>query len=669
MGRPGFVLFLALFFAVLPSLHSQDAEPTEDDFYDDLPLMEDQGVTVVGTAETTQPMTVISRETIQDAHAPDIPALLEQTLGLGTTRYGPYGSMADVNIRGFDTERVAVLIDGIPVNSTRSGEFDFYRLDVNAIERIELIYGGSDTKYNVSGALGGVINIVTVQKQKPGWTLDASFANSSYLPGSYDKYNAGGVGSPQWQDLGDTQKLGLSALYGADRYSLRMNLFGNRAGNHFLYQDNYGAPRRKEGNEVWDTGASVSFLRELSGYTKLIATGDIYYGDKRIPASGYTAEYAEQNDFSTRQTIRLDMPRAFHDDFSMELSLGHNWSLLDYDPGNDPSRHDEHDLTLINRWDWYPLTTFTLRFGGDYRFIYLDSTNDGIRDGHRGGLYLTSEYAPSGKWLLIGSVKGAADGESLIPVPKLGFAWQINGSLTLKNNYYRSFKFPDFDDLYWIQEGFMGNPDLKPEDGWGADLSVEFRRAELLTLDSSFYWEWTKNSIHWNNASGDWRPENISRGAFLGWDNRLNVTLPFSPGPLEKPVVSLFWQFQLSWLLNGTNSFADAVRIPYMPMHILSLALELPWKTRKGLPGSVVVSGRFESSRFADTANLIVLDPYVVLNLTYNQRVRKNLAVFGTVNNALNTRYVSFNEYPMPGISITLGMRVNFELNREKPND
>ncbi|MDR2740088.1 MAG: TonB-dependent receptor, partial [Treponema sp.] len=549
-----------------------------------------------------------------------------------------------------------------------SGEFDFYRLDVNAIERIEVIYGGSDTKYNVSGALGGVINIVTVQKQKPGWTVDASLANSSYLPGPYDSYE-GGVESPRWQDLGDTQKLGLSAAYGADRYSLRMNLFGNRAGNHFLYQDKYGAPRRREGNEVWDTGASVSLLRELAGYTKLIATGDIYYGDKRIPASGYTAEYAEQRDVSTRETVRLDMPRAFHDDFSMELSLGHNWGLLDYDPGRDPSRHDEHDLTLINRWGWYPLATFTLRFGGDYRFIYLDSTADGIRGGHRGGLYLTSEYAPAGKLLLITSVKGVTDGESLIPVPKIGFAWQINGSLTLKNNYFRSFKFPDFDDLYWIQEGFMGNPDLKPEDGWGADLSVEYRRTELFTLDSSLYWEWTKNSIHWSNDSGDRRPENISRGAFLGWDNRLNVTLPFSPGPLEKPVISLFWQFQISWLLNGTTGFADDMRIPYMPMHILVLALELPWKTGKGLPGDFVVSGRLESSRFADIFNLTELDPCFILNLAYNQWVHKNFVVFGTINNALNTQYVSFNEYPMPGISLTLGMRVHLEPNREKPHD
>jgi vitamin B12 transporter len=648
------VFFFTLFFFFLSPLQAQYAE---DDFYDDeaLPLMEGGGITVVGTRETTQQMAVVSREEIEKVHAADIPSLLEQTLGLGSTRYGPYGNMVDVNIRGFDTERVAVLVDGVPVNSTRSGEFDFNSVDLNSIERIEVIYGGSDTKYNVSGALGGVINIVTVKKQRPGWTIGGSVSNTSALPGRYNG-QYGGVENPRWQDLADTQNISLSGAYGAEAYSFRANLFGNRAGNHFLYQDDYGYARRKEGNEVWDGGASASFLREFSNLSTLIFTGDLYYGDKHIPASGYTAEYAEQKDFSTRQNIMLDMPRAFHDDFFMELSLGHRWGILDYHPGLAPSRHSENDLTLINRWGWHPLRQFTLRFGGDYRFIYLNSTSDGLRRGHRGGLYLTSEYRPAKKFLLTASVKGVTDGRRVIPVPKLGFAWTINGGFTLKNNYFRSFKFPDFDDLYWVQAGFMGNPDLQPEDGWGADLLVEFRLRNLLELHSSLYWEWTEDSIHWNNASGSWRPENISRGAFGGWDNKASVTLPFSPGILGRPVLSLSWRFLLSWLLDGASGFADNLRIPYMPMHVLGFSADIPWNP--GSPrgeGSLLISGRCESFRFADTGNLIKLEPFFLLDMTVNVRLRKNITAFGILRNILNTRYVSFAGYPMPGINFTLG--------------
>jgi vitamin B12 transporter len=486
-------------------------------------------------------------------------------------------------------------------------------------------------------------------------------SNTSALPGPYNE-QYGGVGDSKWQDLADTQAVNVSGAYGADTYSFRANIFGSRAGNHFLYQDDYGYARRKEGNEVWDGGASASFLREFSNLSKLIASAGVYYGDKHIPASGYTAEYAEQHDFSSRQNVMFDMPRAFHDDFSMELSLGHNWGILNYDPGLDPSRHNENDLTLINRWGWYPAEGFTLRFGGDYRFVRLDSTNDGLHNGHRGGIYLGSEYEPVEQLLIILSVKGATDGANFIPVPKIGFAWRVTGSLTLKNNYFRSFKFPDFDDLYWVQAGFMGNPDLKNEDGWGADLQAEWRRGDLFSLNSSLYWEWTKDSIHWTNASGSWRPENISQGAFLGWDNRLGLTLPFSPGFLEKPLLSFSWQFQLSWLLGDTAAFTNAMRIPYMPMHIFAASLELPWKTGKDLPGSLVISGRFESSRFADTSNIIKLDPYFILNLIVNQKINSNLTVFGNIRNAANAHYVSFADYPMPGITFTMGLRFNIDI-------
>ncbi|MDR0376690.1 MAG: TonB-dependent receptor [Spirochaetaceae bacterium] len=508
-----------------------------------------------------------------------------------------------------------------------------------------------------------MINIVTVKKQQPGWVFGGGVSNTSALPGRYTK-QYGGVGTPQWQDLADAQKAYVFGAYGAEPYSFRMNLFGSRGGNHYLYQDYYGYARRKEGNELWDGGASASLLRTFSDLSTLIVTGDAYYGAANIPASGYTAEHGDQKTFSTRQNIMLDMPRAVHDDFSMEFSLGHTWETLEYDPGLDPSRHRENGLTLINRWSWYPAAELTLRFGGDYRFIRLDSTNDGVHNGHRGGLYLSADYAPGRKVLLIASMKGVYDGGGIIPVPKLGIAWNIGEALTIKNNYFRSFKFPDFDDLYWVQPGFMGNPDLKPEDGWGADLSAEWTRGDLLTLSSSFYGEWTTDSIHWNNASGFWRPENISRAAFLGWDNRLNISLPIAPFFLEKPVVSLSWQFQMSWLLSGAARPAGNLRIPYMPMHILGFSLELPWKTGGAHQGSLILSGRFESSRFADPGNRIKLDPYFLLHITVNQEISKNIAIFGSLRNVLNTRYVSVAEYPMPGFTGTVGVRMNIAVPR-----
>ena len=649
-----------MFFHVLISLNAQ--EITDDYSEYDYLFTENEGITITGSKSTTQQMEIISRETLEKTQAKDIPSLLEETSGLGVTRYGPYGNQADINIRGFNTKRTAVLIDGIPVNSAASGDFDFYSIDLSSVERIEVIHGGSDTKYNVSGALGGVINIITVKKQKSGMQFGGSLSNTSYILGKYNM-QYGGTGDPKWQDLIDAQNLNLFAAYGAEKHSFRFNISGNRAGNHFLYQDEYGYARRKEGNEILDAGLSASYIYEFPGYSKLITTGAAYFADKNIPVSGFTSEFAQQKDIAFRENIMLEMPRAFHDNFSMEISLGHNWKKLTYDQGNAASVHNEHSLSFINRWHWFTNEILTLRFGGDYNFISLDSTNAGLHYGSRGGLYITSEFLLLKNYFLIASIKGITDGGEIVPVPKLGLSWKINESITLKNNYYRSFKFPDFNDLYWKQDGYMGNPNLKNEDGWGADLSADVSLKDFLLINTTAYFEWTENSIHWNNSSGSWRPENYGKGAFWGWDNKILYTFPGTIGLFEKPVIGFSWLLQLSWLLSGELAFKDNKRIPYMPVNTFTASLELPWKTTgKKLPGSFIISGRFETARYADTANITELDPYFILNITYNQKVNELITVFGKINNVTNTHYVSFADYPMPGITLTLGARINMEI-------
>jgi vitamin B12 transporter len=630
---------------------TEDGAFDDEAAFEDALLMEGEGITVVETPETTQQMQVLTREDIEKRHAPDLAALLEEALGMGVTRYGPYGNQAEVNMRGFDTERIAVLINGVPANSPRSGEFDMTTVDLNSVERIEVIYGGSDTKYNVTGALGGVINIITLKKQQPGLRFGGSFSNLSVLPGRYNQ-NGGDVEGPQWQDLADTQMLSLFTGYGTGRSSWTANVFANRAANHFLYEDYYGYARRKDHNGVLDTGASLSYIRDLPQDATLLASGDLYYGDKNFPVSGTARGYVNQRDFSSRQNLLFDIPRAGRDDLSAELSLSHTWSRLEY--GKDSLYRDNY-LTAINRWGWYLTPEFTLNAGGDYRYIHVDSRAGGTHDGHNGGLYLTGEYTRRKRLIFIASVKGVTNGGSTAAVPKLGWMWKPAGSFTLKNNYFRSFKFPDFDDLYWEQADgrYKGNEKLQPEDGLGADLTAEYLPVKGLRLDSTFYGQWTTDSIHWVKYSEFWTPENVGTAVFAGWDTRGRYELPLTGGPVEKVTFSLSYQYQISWLLNDGLGFSDGLRIPYMPSHAAGAAVDVQWKG-----GSALVSGKYESLRYADTENRLKLDPHVLVSITVNQDVGKHVTVFGVVRNALNAKYVSFAEYPMPGINVTVGARI-----------
>jgi vitamin B12 transporter len=626
----------------------------DDDYFDS---GEDEGITVTGTPETTAQVKVVSKDEIDRIAAPDIPTLLEEALDIGITRHGAYGNSSGINIRGFNTERIAILIDGVPVNSAMSGDFDFNTIDMNSIERIEVIYGGSDSKFNVTGALGGVVNIITVKNQKPGLHFSAGMSNISYMPDNYIEWDTTEK-DPQWGDLLDTQQLNFSLSYGSDKFSWGAHVFGNNAGNHYIYTDSYlYEVRRKQFNEIWDIGGGILFSWNFPNLSKLLVNTDVYYSDKDIPSSGFSSIVGVQNDFTTRENVMFEMPVAFRDDLSAEFSLSHSWAHMNYKPTGQPlSEHDQQSITMINRWGWYLSEAVVLRVGWDYRYVYIDSTGTGQEDRHDGGMYLTAEFTLFKALHVIPSVKAVTDGAGIVPVPKLGFFWTPSDFFTLKNNYYRSFKYPDFDDLYWSGGGSRGNPSLKPEDGWGADLGAEFRWREFFTAESTFFAQWTKDSIHWHRTFGNaWEPQNIGEAAFFGSDTRIKVNFPVSWGPVKKISPGFSYQYLLSYLLSYGYTWEDEQRIPYQPMHTYGASLDISWGS-----GSLLISTHYESLRYYSITNLIELDPYFLVNVNINQKIGEHLTVYSIIRNLLNESYESYNRYPMPGLSLTLGFRVNF---------
>jgi len=357
----------------------------------------------------------------------------------------------------------------------------------------------------------------------------------------------------------------------------------------------------------------------------------------------------------------------FRDDLATEASLTYQASVTNY--GVTISSYD-HYLTGINRWSWYPAEKITVRSGLDWRFLYVNTDSptelDPVKMGNQGGLYITGEYKPLKNLLLVGSVKAATDTRQVVAVPKLGLSWKAHPAFTLKNNYFRSFKFPDFDDLYYrsFDNMFVGNPNLKPEDGWGTDLVGELVLEKYFSVVSTVFWQWTTDSIHWvKNQGGRWSPENVGTACFVGADFRPAFTLPLEKWNLTSLKIGFNYQFQFSWLLSGDLDFANSFRIPYMPTHIIGGSIDLAWET-----GSLFVSAHYESTRYADTMNQMSLDPHCVVHATVNQKAGKYLTIFASLRNILNAQYESFASYYMPGISLVCGLRARFDLTNNRNN-
>ncbi|MDR1074324.1 MAG: TonB-dependent receptor, partial [Treponema sp.] len=577
-----------------------------------------------------------------------------------------------------------ILVDGMPVNSAQSGTFNLESVGVNVIERIEVTYGGADTEFNVSGAMGGVINIVTVKQQRQGLRFGGGVSNTGALPGVYQKRD-GAQGDAEYRDLLDAQNVNAFVYKGWDTgaddeyaVSFSASVFANRAENHFLFEDYYGVKRRRTNNEVWDAGAAISLSGMFPDLTRLVYSGSLYYGDKNTPGAMTAVNYGEQRDFSTRHTLFFDNPTAFRpvfrDNLAVEASVSYAVERIGYEDvpvsADGASLHTLHTLQAVNRWSWYAAKTFTLKTGWDYACNRLDSTNTGAQDAHTAGVYLTGEWG--GAVQFIPSVKLVFSGGGLVPVPKAGVAWQAAETLSFFNNYFRVFKLPTFNDRYWSGDATArGNPALRPEDGWGADIGALYNGA--FTLDTAAYASYVRDSIHWRAANGVWMPVNIGAAVFFGADIRIQkeFSLPNGtvPGGVRAITPSFSYHYLLSRVLTEGLTFASGIRMPYMPEHAFGAALDVRWSA-----GSLRVSGHYTGAHYTETLNIVTLKPYFLLNFTINQTItprsenarpqgalRPQITLFCVMRNILNTSYVSVQDYPTQGFTATVGMKAEFE--------
>ena len=122
-------------------------------------------------------VTVIDRATIEANGYNTLTDALSAVPGLHVSPSGGPGGQTSVFLRGTNSNHVLVLRDGMPINdaSSADGAFDFGIDTVSDIERIEIVRGPMAALYG-SGAIGGVINLISRRGTEPGphVTIDLS---------------------------------------------------------------------------------------------------------------------------------------------------------------------------------------------------------------------------------------------------------------------------------------------------------------------------------------------------------------------------------------------------------------------------------------------------------------------------------------------------------------
>ena len=319
------------------------------------------------------------------------------------------------------------------------------------------------------------------------------------------------------------------------------------------------------------------------------------------------------------------------------------------------SFHYINTIKYTGTADFYSLAggRFRQSVGISSDFTHLRSTNDGIHNQFSGVLKETSKLVlgtlftgnvtlslPLAVKFCINDTKA-----NFAFVPKAGIAWDFS-YVHFTMDAYRMVQFPNMDDLFWEGSDYHGNPNLIPESGWGADLGIALKNLPVeasVTLFSNYY----KDKIAWGSRT----TQNISSAFYLGVDFSLDAK--FWKGLFE---IEVNGEYLYNRLLDESNSYTYGKRIMWTPDFVCSAVFALNFELAK-----IRLSAEYTGIRYKDNTNLYFLKPYVLLNLAAEGTpIKGKFTPFLKLDNLLNWNYQTIEDFPMPGISLTVGARYKF---------
>lgn len=201
----------------------------------------------------------VTAKDIKERGARTLDEALELVPGL-VIRAGADG-IPRVDIRGFRTRHVLLLLNGTPFNSTYDGQFDPSAISVENIAKIEVITGGTSILYGPGGN-GGVINIIT-KKGKPGihGSLGGEggegneYLGRGSISGGSDKVNAFVSGSTY----------GREGYFLSDDFSPTPYQAAGLRNNSDLHRDNVFANVGYSPSDKTSIGLTYSYIQDTHG--------------------------------------------------------------------------------------------------------------------------------------------------------------------------------------------------------------------------------------------------------------------------------------------------------------------------------------------------------------------------------------------------------------------
>ncbi|BAK73340.1 MAG: TonB-dependent receptor plug domain-containing protein [Arcobacter sp.] len=565
--------------------------------------------------DVTSNVEVITKEEIEERHFTTVVEALNTVPGISFTSNGGMGNTTSVFLRGMDSKRILVLIDGVKYQdpSNTSGAA-FSHLMISDIERIEVIKGAQSSVWGAD-ASAGVINIITKEAKK------GAHADVNVEAGSFN-----------------TKKYGMSVSNKTDKYSVKLSAdrvltdgfssqapYGDRVDDY--EKDGYRntTVNLKGSYNITDEdilSVNYNHINSLVEYDDWNAPDALLHSDNEsnLYSVGYNKIYKNHNiklkyDISKFEKEELEATSAWQvRDFNGKvklLDLTDNISYFDKDNFLIGLSHEKTEVDYIKGDD------SSNKDDNTNKAIYITNTN------YLGDFALT-ESLRRDDYSNFGSKYTG----------KIGAKYSVNEDLSFSTNYGTAYNAPNIINM--LNPWGIANPDLEPEKVKSFDISSTYKDFTLTYFKNKI-----DNLINWQSS----KYQNIAGTSTIeGYEAKYTKMI----------IEDLLLNLNYTHLSAKDSNDEDLAR---RPKNQVGFAVDYYGLDKVHFN----VNGYYVGNRY-DGANKTGTETgnYTLWNTVVNYEISKNFSTYLKVDNLFDKYYQTVDGYATAQRSAYIGLKASF---------
>jgi len=538
------------------------------------------------------------------------------------------GMLSTVAFRGTTASQTAVIWNGININSQMNGSTDFNTISGSDYNSISIKAGGGSIIYG-SGAVGGTVHL------NNDLSFYKRFENNLRL--DYGSFNTIGV----------NYKTNISN----EKWSAQIGFSKNSSTNDYKYlnQYNWKGEQRWNQNGQYDIitmSANVGYKLDSKNSLKLYSqTSNTDRNTSLVSESETKSKYI--NGFN-RNLLEYD---GNFGKFTTNFKTAYIFENYQYFADNSTNIYTYGKTqSLITKADLGYQLFKSIQINGILDYNRTKGYGSGFGNNTReiSSAALLVKQDVSTNWKNEFGIRKEFTNNYKSPVLfSLGSSYQFGKLYNLKLNLSRNFRIPTFNDLYW-EEG--GNPDLKPESSYQAEIGNVFTYKNI-SLTQTFYYIKIKDLLRWvPGSNGIWMPQNTDKVNSYGAETLLSWKKNFGKN---------YFMANATYAYSVSENIETKKQLFFVPYNKVTASVSYS-RNRVSANYQFLYNGFVYTQSDNDPKKIVPAYNVSNIGIDYDFKLLTSLKLGFQVLNLWNKYYESLEYYPMPGRNYNLYLNLKF---------